>query len=160
MPIQAKSNFHPMGEKAESRESRNKRHPQEFKLVNLRIWGDMAVLTALVSFTASAASMLSRRISSRLSFPGYRPPFAESKYPRRRVLVTDLVTESNQFSNVTAFSLFQEPDERISASFSALVAYSFISALNFVALQAGGFPVGGTKSQVFRLANTVYLIVL
>jgi hypothetical protein len=38
MPIQAKSNFHPMGEKAESRESRNKRHPQEFKLVNLRIW--------------------------------------------------------------------------------------------------------------------------
>jgi hypothetical protein len=40
MPIQAKSNFHPMGEKAELSESRNIHHPQEFKLVNLWIWGE------------------------------------------------------------------------------------------------------------------------
>jgi hypothetical protein len=43
IPIQAKSIFHPMGEKAESSESRNKRHPQEFKLVNLWIWALLTV---------------------------------------------------------------------------------------------------------------------
>jgi hypothetical protein len=37
MPIQAKTIFHPMGEGAESRESRNMQHPQEFRLINLRI---------------------------------------------------------------------------------------------------------------------------
>jgi hypothetical protein len=35
-PIQAKLSFHPMGEKAESRELRNKEYPQEFQLVNPR----------------------------------------------------------------------------------------------------------------------------
>jgi hypothetical protein len=35
MPIQAKLNFHPLGEKARSRELRNKQHPQDFQLVNL-----------------------------------------------------------------------------------------------------------------------------
>jgi hypothetical protein len=38
IPIQEKSNFHPMGEKIEPREFRDKHHPQEFKLANLRIW--------------------------------------------------------------------------------------------------------------------------
>jgi hypothetical protein len=38
MPIQAKTIFHPLGEGAESRESRNMQHPQEFRLVNLWIW--------------------------------------------------------------------------------------------------------------------------
>jgi hypothetical protein len=38
MPIQAKSNFHPLGEKAESRKSRNKEYPQGFQFINLWIW--------------------------------------------------------------------------------------------------------------------------
>jgi hypothetical protein len=38
MLIQAKAIFHPMGEGAESRKSRNIQHLQEFRLANLRIW--------------------------------------------------------------------------------------------------------------------------
>jgi hypothetical protein len=45
MPIQAKSNFHPLGEKTESREPRNKKHPQGFQLINLWIWAAIAQLT-------------------------------------------------------------------------------------------------------------------
>jgi hypothetical protein len=37
--IQAKSNFHPLGEKAKSRERRNKRRLWKFELVKLRMWG-------------------------------------------------------------------------------------------------------------------------
>jgi hypothetical protein len=39
MPIQTKANLHALGEKAESREPRNKEYPQGFQLINLRIWG-------------------------------------------------------------------------------------------------------------------------
>ncbi|MDR1579329.1 MAG: hypothetical protein LBS35_03150, partial [Synergistaceae bacterium] len=38
MPVQTKSNFHPLGEKPESRETRNKGYPQGFQLINLWIW--------------------------------------------------------------------------------------------------------------------------
>jgi hypothetical protein len=44
-----------MGEKAESRESRNKRHPQEFKLVNLRIWGGRRVDGVVLVFHPNAS---------------------------------------------------------------------------------------------------------
>jgi hypothetical protein len=39
MPIQAKKSFHPMGAGYESYGSRNMQHPQEFRLVNLWIFG-------------------------------------------------------------------------------------------------------------------------
>jgi hypothetical protein len=45
MPIQAKSNFHPMGEEAELCQYRNTQHPQEFQLANLRIWVSFYLLT-------------------------------------------------------------------------------------------------------------------
>jgi hypothetical protein len=55
IPTQAKYNFHPLGEKAKSRESRNKEHPQEFQVVNLWFEGSFRGGKLVVKIASEAA---------------------------------------------------------------------------------------------------------
>jgi hypothetical protein len=61
--IKAKSNFHPMSEKAELRESRDIRHSQKFKLVNL--WMRLAGLGWQVAVTGRRKNLLDEIVASK-----------------------------------------------------------------------------------------------